>query len=222
MQLWLLADAVVHEVVVARGRSAPSAGRCRGLPLGRVDMDAKQAYRFDVHGFIVVRGVLGAEELRELRALAKPIEAGNMESMLHHQIYRDTLFHPTITPIVEQLCGENYRLDHLNIHTHVAAGFKGGSLHGGHRPGGGAGFYEVHGRMFLNGLISVTYELYDTQCNGGGFCCIPGSHRAALELPEGWRDLSVAVSDVVHRVPAAAGDCIIFTEVCVERAWQAA
>jgi len=26
------------------------------------------------------------------------------------------------------MCGENYRLDHLNIHTHIAAGFKGGGL----------------------------------------------------------------------------------------------
>jgi len=112
-------------------------------------------------------------ELEELRAGAKPVEAGNMESMLHDKIYRDTLYHPKILPIVEQLCGANYRLDHLNGHTHVAAGFQGGGLHGGHHPGGGSGFYQLlNGQQFLNGLISVTYELYDTHCNGGGFCCI--------------------------------------------------
>ena len=65
-------------------------------------------------------------ELQELRALAKPVEAGNMESMLHHKIFRDTMYHPTIVPIIKELCGDNFRLDHLNIHTHVAAGFKGG------------------------------------------------------------------------------------------------
>ena len=64
---------------------------------------------------------------------------------------------------------------HLNIHTHIKAGFQGGGLHGGHHPGGGSGFYELlNGSRFLNGLISVTYELYDTHCNDGGFCCIPG------------------------------------------------
>jgi hypothetical protein len=36
-----------------------------------------------------------------------------MESMLHEKIYRDTMCHPKIVPIVKQLCGENYRLDHV-------------------------------------------------------------------------------------------------------------
>ena len=34
-----------------------------------------------------------------------------------------------------------------------------------------------------------------------------------MELPADWRDLSKGVKDIVHRVPAAAGDAIIFTEV---------
>lgn len=122
-----------------------------------------------------MRGVLTDAELQELRALAKPVEAGNMQSMLHEKIFRDVLYHPAIVPIIKDLCGENFRLDHLNIHTHVGPGFKGGGLHGGHHPGGGSGFYELlNGSRFLNGLISVTYELYDTHCNNGGFCCIPG------------------------------------------------
>ena len=33
-----------------------------------------------------------------------------------------------------------------------------------------------------------------------------------MQLPDNWRDLSEGVADIVHRVPAAAGDCIIFTE----------
>lgn len=98
-----------------------------------------------------------------------------MESMLHEKIFRDVMYHPAVVPIIKDLCGGNFRLDHLNIHTHVGPGFKGGGLHGGHHPGGGSGFYELlNGSRFLNGLISVTYELYDTHCNDGGFCCIPG------------------------------------------------
>lgn len=38
-----------------------------------------------------------------------------------------------------------------------------------------------------------------------------GSHKAGIDLPDGWRDLSKGVHDMVHRVPAAAGDCIIVT-----------
>ena len=36
----------------------------------------------------------------------------------------------------------------------------------------------------------MTYKLYDTHCNDGGFCCIPGSHKAGLGLPAAWRPLS--------------------------------
>jgi hypothetical protein len=42
-----------------------------------------------------------------------------------------------------------------------------------------------------------------------------GSHKAGIDLPDGWRDLSKGVHDMVHRVPAAAGDCIIvITQLC--------
>ena len=44
--------------------------------------------------------------------------------------------------------------------------------------GGGNGFYQYQGGQMRNGLVAVTWELEDTHCNGGGFCCIPGSERA--------------------------------------------
>jgi ectoine hydroxylase-related dioxygenase (phytanoyl-CoA dioxygenase family) len=56
------------------------------------------------------------------------------------------------------------------------------------------------------------YELEDTVCNGGGFCCLPGSHKSNVALPPRYMDLSKRIDRAVHRVPAAAGDCIIFTE----------
>ena len=46
----------------------------------------------------------------------------------------------------------------------------------------------------------------------GGFCCIPGTHKGNVPLPASWRDLSKGVHPKVTRVPASAGDVIIFTE----------
>ena len=64
-------------------------------------------------------------------ALLRISWAGNMESMLDHRIYRDTMCHPKVTPVIQQLCGANYRLDHLNIHTHIAAGCEAGQKRSG-------------------------------------------------------------------------------------------
>jgi ectoine hydroxylase-related dioxygenase (phytanoyl-CoA dioxygenase family) len=62
------------------------------------------------------------------------------------------------------------------------------------------------------GLIVVAFELFDTFENDGGFCCIAGSHKGNIELPQSWADLSQGVHPCITRVPARAGDAIIFTE----------
>ena len=85
----------------------------------------------------------------------------------------------------------------------------------------------------MNGLVSVTYELEDTHCNGGGLCvsmptclraksassdpvlflrscCIPGSHKSQVDVPFD-RDLSKPLHASVEPMPLAAGDCLIFT-----------
>ena len=41
---------------------------------------------------------------------------------------------------------------------------------------------------------------------------VPGSHKSNVVLPPHYVDLSVHIDSAVRKVPAAAGDCIIFTE----------
>ena len=126
--------------------------------------------------------------------------------------------HPTVCAILEQIIGPSFRLDHINVHARPGT-FPGGNLHGGHNPGSGNGFFSWQNGSSKNGLVSVTFELEDTHCNGGGFACVPGSHKANLNLPQHYRDLNTitegaenAGRPAVCAVPAAAGDCIIFTE----------
>ena len=110
-----------------------------------------------------------------------------------------------------------YRLDHINVHTHVKNGFQGGYLHGGWS--GTIGYYRYHNNHMFNGMISVSVELYDTHPNGGGFICIPGSHKSNFEFPfepntARWHhnNNNMPPENCFIQVPAKPGDVIIFTE----------
>ena len=202
-------------------------------------MDEEQRYRFDAFGYLVVPDVLTGEQVEELRnTIKQPTEQFNSADQqvvpLHwSKVWRDMLDLPTLSPILEELIGNHglrgayeararkdpnaramptFRLDHINVHTHVGRDFKGGMLHGGWLSTGGCQFFDYHDGKFYNGLVSVTFELYDTHANGGGFGCIAGTHKASLPLPEQWRDLSRGIPDFVTRVAAKAGDAIVFTE----------
>ena len=107
---------------------------------------------------------------------------------------RDLLDLPALSPLLEEVIGNHgrpeafaglpsFRIDHINVHTHVTRGFKGGILHGGWKSTGGSQFFRYHDGQFYNGLVAVVFELFDTHANDGGFCCIPGTHKANLPLP---------------------------------------
>jgi hypothetical protein len=196
-------------------------------------MDEEQRYLFDTFGYVVVPNVLGLAQIEQLKAsLQHPTEQwepmDESEGPLHWaEVWRDLLDLPTISPILEDLVGDplliaarnanaenrtplpTFRLDHINVHTHIAQGFEGGMLHGGR---GVNGTFTYHDGRFYNGLLSVSFELYDTHANDGGFCCIPGTHKSNVSMPARWRDLSKGVADCVTRIPAVPGDAIIFTE----------
>lgn len=197
-------------------------------------LSPEHAYLFDTFGYIVLPDVLNLDQIANLRnTLKQPVEqwdpVDRKDSPLHWApIWRELLDLPTLAPVLEDIIGNHairngrrkatvdelptYRLDHINIHTHVAKGFTGGQLHGGWQSTGGVQFSTYHNGQFFNGLISVSFELYDTHPNDGGFACIPGSHKSNVPLPSSWRDLSKAIADCVKRVPAKPGDAIVFTE----------
>ena len=212
-------------------------------------MNEEQRYLFDTFGYLVVPGVLTVAQVDELRAtLKQPTEqfdsADQKVIPLHwSEVWRDMLDLPTLSPILEELIGNHgrrktyedraredpdvkvlptFRLDHINVHTHIGKGFKGGILHGGWLGTGGSQFFRYHDGKFYNGLLSVTFELHDSHANGGGFGCIPGSHKANLPLPQRWRDLSQGVPGFVERVAAEPGDAIVFTEALIHGTlpWQ--
>ena len=197
-----------------------------------------QRYAFDTFGFLVLPGVLDDGQVQRLRnTLAQPTEqfepVAKEASPLHWDaVWRELLDLPELDPVLEVLVGNHafrrrfqaakgrdphptYRLDHINVHTHVQRGFPGGQLHGGWADSGGSQFYRYEGGEFFNGLIAVSFELFDTHGNDGGFVCIPGSHKSQVPFDDGWRDLGNAPSYVIpwlRRIAARPGDAIVFTE----------
>lgn len=198
-------------------------------------LSEEQSYLFDTFGYIVVPNVLSQNQVELLRSTLKhPTEqfepVAQTDNPLHwHPAWRDLLDLPALTPILEALVGNHafrsafleakgrapyptFRLDHINVHTHVKNGFPGAQLHGGWLNSGGSQFFRYHDGQFYNGLIAVSFELHDTFGNDGGFACIPGTHKSNVALPAHWRDLSQGVHESISRIAARAGDAIVFTE----------
>ena len=183
-------------------------------------MSEEQRYLFDAFGYLVVRDAVSQSKIEELRStLQVPTEQSEpvypSRGPLHWSpAWRDLLDLPALSPLLDELIGNHarsidadparptFRIDHVNVHTHVGKGFKGGMLHGGWKGTGGSQFFRYHDGQFYNGLVAVAFELFDTHPNDGGFCCIPGTHKANLPLPERWRDLSEGIHPIVKRIPA--------------------
>lgn len=201
-------------------------------------MDETQRYWFDSQGYFVVPGVLDEQMIQALkRTMGPPTEqhepGAKEDNPLHwSKEWRALLDLPVLRPILESLVGNHefrhyrenkhgdeflptYRIDHINVHQHVAQGFAGMDLHGGWTTAGGTQYCRYHDGEFYNGLIVVAFELFDTEENGGGFCCIPGSHKANLPLPKGWHVKGGNAGGLLKGIPAKAGDAIIFTETLV-------
>ena len=208
--------------------------RCCGERIHMAGLTEEQRYLFDTFGFIVLKNVVSEQQIEELKStLRQPTEQFDPiqqeKGPLHWgPVWRALLDLPQVAAVLEDIIGNHavrrarekmgrpalptFRIDHVNIHTHVKKGFKGASLHGGWKGTGGAQFSSYHDGFFYNGLVSVSFELYDTYPNNGGFGCIPGSHKSNVRLPRAWQLLENEVPDCVTRVPAIPGDAIIFTE----------
>jgi len=176
----------------------------------------RQRYFFDVNGYLIVEGVLAAAEIRRLNAVldaqrlppageAIDTQRFQDEFLLWDSGFRDLMNHPRVVPLLRDLLGEQLRLDHA-YGLVMAPDTAGLGLHGGGMPWDPSQYYAHRGGRMFNGLTTVTWSLVDTAPDDGGFCCIPGSHKAneslPSEVPPGW----------VKEIPQAAGSVLIFTE----------
>ena len=199
-------------------------------------MNEEQRYAFDTWGYLVVEDAITPQQVAELRDVAN--EKGADLNSQHKkdggfwsQAFVDLLDMPTISPLLDEIYGgappsglPAFRIDHINVHTHGVfnKALAGGTIHNFNqrrlnpdKPDELQPLYSERDTAtgsFRNGLVAVAYELEDTVCNDGGFCCLPGSHKANYRIPAEWVDLSKGVHPMIRRIPARPGTAIIFTE----------
>lgn len=131
----------------------------------------------------------------------------------------DLLDHPQIMPILQFILGDCFRLDRL-YGINMQEGMGGGELHADYGPMRPP-ICSLPGKIFhppnteiTQGFTVVAWNLSDTGPDTGGFCCIPGSHKSNLRVPEKILVKRTEASCVV--IPAApAGSVTLFSEALV-------
>jgi len=185
-------------------------------------------YLFDLQGYLVLEDVLEGAEVAELNRLIDeqdlpepPKDSGSArfgrEFLEWGQPFCDLLDHEQIVPVLRELLGEGFRLDHqYGIYLRKGTGSL--NLHGGGTPYDPPEYFHFENGGMINGLTVVSWNLRDTGPEHGGFCCLPGSHKANYPLPDGIAEEHATAEDL-ESVPrkvvvpeAPAGSVTIFTE----------
>ena len=71
-------------------------------------------------------------------------------------------------------------------------------------------YHHQKGSAFCNG-VTVTWNLTDCPAGGGGFACVPGSHKSRFEMPTGARNCDADMGTVIQP-EVRAGDVLFFMD----------
>lgn len=183
-------------------------------------MTEHERYFFDVNGYLVLEDVLTPKEVDHLNAVMDaqnlPPAGDTIESQrfggffLWDEAYRRLINHPRVLPVLMELLGDRLRLDHA-YGILMAPNTEGLHLHGGGTPYDPAQYYHFQNGRMYNGLTVASWALVDVNPGDGGFCCIPGSHKANFPLPDDVRHFRAHLN-WVRQIPQKAGSVLIFTE----------
>jgi ectoine hydroxylase-related dioxygenase (phytanoyl-CoA dioxygenase family) len=126
---------------------------------------------------------------------------------------RRLVSHPRVLDCLSHVIGPDVRLDHsYAIFARLGHELSGShALHGGGTPYDDSQYYHFRDGRPRSGLTVVSYALTDSPRGAGGFCCIPGSHKSNLPMPERYTDLDDPVAAIVEP-DLKAGDVLVFTE----------
>jgi len=137
---------------------------------------------------------------------------------------RSLVAHAKLAVYLTAMLGPDYRLDHSygvfsrgRTSPHV--------LHNGATPFNPTEMYLYRDGKMHNSMVVVQFALTEVGPDDGGFCCLPGSHKANFRLPSGMPPLDALDNEWnthVRRVAMRPGDVLIFTEAVTHgaMAWQ--
>jgi hypothetical protein len=182
----------------------------------------RDRYLFDLQGYLTVPEALPVETVDQLNEI---VDSMALADMTHDEtarrwshllgrspVFRDLIDNPVVLPILEELLGPEFRLDHEYLDLiRSGMGPIGSGLHGGSVPFRPIEYYWSGDGQIHSGLVAVAYNLKDVGPDDGGFACVPGSHKSAFAFPDRWKDLADP-HPCVRKVTGPAGTAVIFTE----------
>lgn len=191
------------------------------------ELTEKERYLFDLNGYLVIDDVLDDDAVAELNGLIDdrdlpepPQDSGSArfgDFLEWDEAFRDLLDHDRIMPLLEAILGDGFRLDHYyGIYLREGTGSL--NLHGGGTPYDPPEYYHFEDGGMVSGMTVVSWNLRDTGPEYGGFCCLPGSHKAnyappeAITEPHAEAETLADVPDEVVIPEAPAGSVTVFTE----------
>lgn len=211
-------------------------------------LSVRDRYLFDTLGFVVIRNVLSSAELdlankgidkynnSDFFERKNSLRNSNLGSSGRRDcgsfltwpaedggdVFRSLLCHPNLVPLLNELCGEGYRLDHKPVLFAQPNGAEGFDLHGGAvRSDGRYDFpiaYHVHSGQIVCNLINVAVQLTDSPKGAGGFVVVPGSHKSNFPYPSSKEELQFIADTFGYQPECKAGDVVIFTEAVLHGA----
>ena len=205
-------------------------------------MNEEELYLFDLNGYLVVEQVLTAAEVDEANAAIDhhadspstyasatcPCRANRRPSRERRAAAISAACWagrnpgatcsasccptPASSPVLNQIVGPGFRMDHSPGLITMRKGAEGCTLHGSSGPHFDPNQYYVYrdGQMH-NGLTVVAWQLSDVEEGDGGLCLIPGSHKANFACPRPIK-LWHRRREIVRAITCRAGDAVIFTE----------
>jgi ectoine hydroxylase-related dioxygenase (phytanoyl-CoA dioxygenase family) len=201
-----------------------------------IEVTPEQRFFLDTQGYLVVPGVLDAAQVQRMLAdmdthgVNPPTEENSDnyrfgDFLRWSEDYRSLIDHPKILPLLHEMLGNAFRLDHAygmasrttKTGEPQPVTNNGRPLHHSSYLFDYGCFYLHQGKQMHNGLIVVSYALTDIAEGAGGFCCMPGSHKANFPMPQQWYGLEG--NPLVKQIPQKAGDALIFTESLTHGTW---
>ena len=205
-------------------------------------MTDREKFLFDLQGFRIVREFLTAEEVERLnqafeanwekkgedgnshvgesKTLGGQFKRGMFSGMLTWEKpwcdpFRELLAYPKSVPYLDAIHGRGWRMDHSPFMLESTVGAEGLILHGSsmHRFDGSQYYIYTNGQMRC-GMVVFQFQLRDVNEGDGGFCCIPGSHKANFPMPKEIREWE-SDPEVVCNPVCKAGDLLIFNEATI-------
>ena len=194
-----------------------------GVPI--IPMTDAQKYLFDLKGWISLPGLLGEEQLEDIRAhqmkfLYQRDELPPHERDNHGGPSQVLLDHPAVVGVLNEI------LSHQGLATEECYGFRYDHTYTSRReagfdkykPHGGGGYFNFRGNSHIyqmlpgkvhSGLTRVVWELNEVGPDDGGTLFLSGSHKAAFPRPE---EVSGRDSALWETYACPAGSAVIFTE----------